>query len=569
VKLETESRPRATIVMAARERHALAEASIESVVGATGRPYRFIYLDVQSPDWLRKTLARRASDWGLEVVRFDEALWPHEARNRVVGSIATDYVVFIDNDVMVETGWLDALVTCADETGAGIVCPLYLWGDGVHPPKIHMAGGKFTEEFTEQGQRHLIDTRLLSEKDPDEVASALRRQTCDFAEYHCTLIRTDLVRDGKLLDQRIRCVHEHVDTALSVRQRGFPIFFEPTSRVTYLGLADYTLGELDFFRWRWSIEEAERNIVAISSKWNIANEDRSFKGVREFVYEHVSAADPIRLSAQIPADRRTPMRREELKQTRSDLLDLAQERGYRPRDLAIIADAYHLAHVLTAGGYRPCGRPFVNHLVGTASVLVRYDFSVEMVAAGLMHAAYTHSHPHPDGAKAAVSALALMLGGEGSPIERVVREYTRRESAWTALPTADMDDTDSVSQLPVLEAQILAIAAANEIDMYLSGEIRYSDRTDALAAGIVLQIARVCEFLGVSGLAETLVQARQSGGVAARPELIANARSSYRIAWAQQSLVPMHRPDHVAALQAGGRASSAERSQLPHSAAAA
>jgi hypothetical protein len=190
-----------------------------------------------------------------------------------------------------------------------------------------------------------------------------------------------------------------------------------------------------------------------------------------------------------------------------------------------------------------------------------------MVAAGLMHAAYTHSHPHPDGAKAAVSALALMLGGEGSPIERAVREYTRRESTWTALPAEDMD-TDAVSQLPVLEAQILAIAAANEIDMYLSGEIRYSDRTDALAAGIVRQIARVCEFLGVSGLADTLVQARQSG-VAATPELIANARSSYRIAWAQQSLVPMHRPDHVAAVQAGGEASSAERSQLPHSAAAA
>ena len=553
--------------MTARERHALAEASIESIVRATDRPYRFIYLDVQSPDWLRETLAHRADDWGLEVVRFDEPLWPHEARNLVVGSIATDYIVFIDNDVLVEAGWLDALVTCADETGAGIVGPLYLWGDGVHPPKIHMAGGKFTEEFTEHGQRHLIDVRLLSEKDPGEVASALHRQPCDFLEYHCTLIRTDLVRDGTLLDRRIRCVHEHVDTALSVKQRGFPIFFEPTSRVTYLGLADYTLDELDFFRWRWSIEETERNIATLSSKWNIANEDRSFKGVRDFVYEHVSAADPIRLSPQIPADRRTPMRREELRQTRSDLLQLAQERGYRTRDLGIIADAYHLAHVLAAGGYRPCGRPFANHLVGTASVLVRYDFSVETVAAGLMHAAYTHSHPHPEGPRAAVAALALMLGGEGSPIERLVREYTRRESAW-ALPPGE--DTAPVSNLTVLEAEILAIAAANEIDIRLSGEMRYSDRTRALAPGIVRKIARVCEFLGVGGLAHTLALAQgEQSQVEAPPELKTSARDSYRIAWAEQSLVPMRRPDHLAALQAeGGEASSAERSQLPRAAAA-
>ena len=556
--------PRATIVMTARERHTLAETSIESIVAATRPPYRFMYLDVQSPDSLRTLLERRASEWGLEVFRFDEPLWPHEARDRVVGSIDTDYVVFIDNDVVVEKGWLDALVTCADETGAGIVGPLYLWGDGVHPPKIHMAGGKFAEEFAERGQRHLVDTRLLSEKDPHEVASALHRQSCDFLEYHCTLVRSDLVRDGTLLDPSIRCVHEHVDTALSVRQRGLPIFFEPASRVTYLGLADYTLGELDFFRWRWSIEETERNIAALSSKWNIANEDRSFKGVREFVYEHVSTADPIRLSPQVPADRRTPMRREELRQTRSDLLDLAQERGYRARDLALLADAYHLAHVLTAGGYRPCGRPFVNHLVGTASVLVRYDFSVETVVAGLMHAAYTHSHPHPAGPDAAVTALAVMLGGKGSPVERAVRAYAQCESKFGA---AVVEETDSVLHLPVLEAQILAIAAANQIDMSLSGETRYSDRGDAIAPGIVRKIARVCEVLGVSGLAATLAQAQQ-GEVEARPELKTDVRDSYRIAWTEQSLVPMRRADHLAALQAGGEASSAERSQLPRSAAA-
>src|SRR5215472_16752016 len=118
------------------------------------------------------------------------------------------------------------------------------------------------------------------------------------------------------------------------------------------------------------------------------------------------------------------MRREELRQTRSDLLDLAIERGYRAKDLATIADAYHLAHVLMAGGYRPCGRPFVNHLVGAASVLVRYDFRAETVAACLLHAAYTHSRPHPDGPEAAVKALAEMLGGEGSAVEKTVRAYT-------------------------------------------------------------------------------------------------------------------------------------------------
>jgi hypothetical protein len=83
----------------------------------------------------------------------------------------------------------------------------------------------------------------------------------------------------------------------------------------------------------------------------------------------------------------------------------------------------------------------------------------------------------------------------------------------------------------------------------------------------VRQIARVCEILGLSGLAETLAHAQQNH-LATQSALMTNARGSYRIAWVQQNLLPMHRPDHVAALQAGGEASSAERSQLPRPAAA-
>ena len=71
---QPKSGARATIVMTARERHALAERAIDSIVGATRRPYRFIYLDVQSPDGLREILARRSAEWGLEVIRFDEPL---------------------------------------------------------------------------------------------------------------------------------------------------------------------------------------------------------------------------------------------------------------------------------------------------------------------------------------------------------------------------------------------------------------------------------------------------------------------------------------------------------------
>ena len=540
MKTPTKSHPRVTIVMSARERHALAETAIESIVSETNRPYRFIYLDVQSPDWLRESFALRSTEWGLEVVRFDEPLWPQEARNRIVNTIDTDYVVFIDNDVLVEDGWLDSLVACADDTDAGIVGPLYLQGDGIRPAKIHMAGGVLTEAAAEHG-RVLGEQHFLSHMDAKQADDLLCRRRCDFVEYHCMLIRTELLRDGALLDANIRCVHEHIDTALSVKQRGYSVFIEPSTRVTYLAFSDYMLDDLLFFRKRWSSVEAEANIDAFCRKWNVVNDDRSFGGVRRFVRHHVAQVDPIRSSPPRAADHHRPMQREELKQTRSDLLDFASERGYQTHELALIAKSYHLAHIVTDGGYRPCGRPFANHLVGTASVLVRYGFRAETVAAGLLHSAYTHSPPHREGPKAAMNSVYALLGGKESEVERRVRAYTLRESSWAGVPT----DSDSCSTLSIFESEIIAIAVANEVEMHLSGEIRYSGRNDDIKPHMLRQMSHVCQIFGVNGLSDTMVLAQRREPFV-RPELMTNTNVSYRIAQDKRSAVPMATNDCTA-----------------------
>jgi GT2 family glycosyltransferase len=523
---------RVTIVMTARERHSLTEAAIASVVAETSGPYRFLYLDVQSPDWLREILASRSSEGQLEVVRIDEPLWPQQARTRVIDAIETEYVVFIDNDVQVEAGWLDSLVACADATGAGIVGPLYLAGDGLRPPKIHMAGGKLIESAG-AGGRVLEEVHVLADEDPRRVATELSRHPCDFVEYHCMLIRTELLR-ASVLDPGIRCVHEHIDTSLAARQRGLQTYVEPTARVSYLGLSEFMLDDLAFFRERWSSAEAEASIEAFCRKWNVINDDRSFGGTRCFLRDHVAQVDPIRCSLRDATMHQQPMGPEELRQSRSDLLDLAAARGYAHDELALIANSYHVAHILMDGGYRPCGRPFINHLVGTASVLVRYGFRAETVAAGLLHSAYTHCPAHQRGIKAGVDAVCSAIGGKGSAVERRVRNYTLRESG---APGAGLTSA-AFSTLSVPDAEVVAIVAANELDMHLSGEFRYSGRTDAIDADAVEQIARVSRVLGVEGLYESLRLARDRQTTAARA-FLSNVQYSYRIGSDKRSAVPM------------------------------
>jgi GT2 family glycosyltransferase len=525
-------RARATIVMTVRERHALAVQAIESVVRHTMHPYRFIYADVQSPDWLREWLASRSGELGLEVVRFDEPLWPQEVRRRIAGTLDTDYVVFLDNDLLVEDGWLESLVACADETGAGIVGPLYLMGGAMQPALIHMAGGKLTETPAEGGR--VLDARhLLVNTDPVKVAGELARRPCDFLEYHCMMIRRELLREGGLLDPSIFCVHEHVDTALAARQRGYDVFIEPSARVTYRAFEEYMLDDLPLFRERWSIEAAEASIGAFCRKWGVVNDDRSFGILRAFVRGHVKEVDPIRVATVARADRSRTMRREELRQTRSDLLDLAVERGYTPGEVVWLASCYQLALVLTDGGYRPCGRPFINHLAGTASVLLRYDFQVEVVGAGLLHAAYTHCPPHRAGPKATAELVCAALGGKGNALEKRVRAYTTRGSDRGALVPQRMLRTISVA-----DAEVIAIHAANEVDMHLSGEFRYSGRSDGIGPQGKEQIVHVCRLLGVDALAQTLLQA-QANMLEVAPECRTGLSYSYRVGPDKRSFVPM------------------------------
>ena len=78
-----------------------------------------------------------------------------QARNLGARHARGKHLVFVDNDIFVEPGWLASLTKCAEDTGAGVVGPLYLKGepDG---PLVHCAGGSI--EFVEDdgGTRWII-----------------------------------------------------------------------------------------------------------------------------------------------------------------------------------------------------------------------------------------------------------------------------------------------------------------------------------------------------------------------------------------------------------------------------
>jgi glycosyltransferase involved in cell wall biosynthesis len=173
--------------MTARERHGLTERAIDSILRNTACPYRLVYADGSTPDALRERLQARAADGSFEVVRVDPDLWPTHVRRKLVATVDSDYVVFVDNDVIVEPGWLEALIACADETGAGAVGPLYLIGGGDAPTRVHMAGGTLEWIDTPTG-RVLRELHVDAGSDPGSSPtprSARRADTSNTTACSC------------------------------------------------------------------------------------------------------------------------------------------------------------------------------------------------------------------------------------------------------------------------------------------------------------------------------------------------------------------------------------------------
>jgi (p)ppGpp synthase/HD superfamily hydrolase len=64
--------------------------------------------------------------------------------------------------------------------------------------------------------------------------------------------------------------------------------------------------------------------------------------------------------------------------------------GYAAAEIESVAGAYEVGLRLFPGTYRGSGKPFLAHLVGTASVLASLHQRTPLVVTGLLHAVYTH-----------------------------------------------------------------------------------------------------------------------------------------------------------------------------------
>jgi GT2 family glycosyltransferase len=258
-----------TIVVVPRERLSFAERCISSIYENTSIPFNLIYVSGGVPNQVRDYLEVESSRKGFRILIEEHFLSPNQARNLSLPHVKTKYVVFLDNDTLVMKGWLERLVRCAEETDASIVGPLYLIGE-FERAIIHMAGGRLHREDTAE-KRVLIDEQYLFDTPIREASMRLRRRVCDYVEFHCMLVCTEVFDRVGSMDEKLPCLHEERDFCLTISSAGGKIYIEPKAVVTYVPPPPCESWDLPYFMLRWSEAWIHSSVRHFNQKWGLAS----------------------------------------------------------------------------------------------------------------------------------------------------------------------------------------------------------------------------------------------------------------------------------------------------------
>ncbi|BAY74012.1 putative glycosyltransferase [Nostoc linckia NIES-25] len=271
-------KPQITIIVSQRERFSYTRESLESIYQNTQLPFSLIYVDGGSPQHIRRYLQQQAQEKKFQLIRTERYLSPNQARNLGLQQVNSEYLVFIDNDVIVSPGWLNSLLECAEETKATVVCPLTCIG--TLGETVHLAGGEahiVVEQKETKVKRRVHEKHYFVNRKVVEVRNKLHRQQCEFAEFHCMLVRTEIFRRIGLLDEKLLSTREHIDFCLTVAEAGGTFYCEPTSVVTYVPGLKFELSELAFFMLRWSNAWEIASLEHFAQKWHLTMNDKYFQ----------------------------------------------------------------------------------------------------------------------------------------------------------------------------------------------------------------------------------------------------------------------------------------------------
>ena len=264
--------PRVSIVIPVHNKFELTYGCINSIVNSqTDASYELIVVDDSSSD--ETLLASLIFMGGCSVVRTPKNEGFVGACNTGLALARGEFVLFLNNDTIVNDGWLDALVETLDrDSRIGIVGSRLLFADGV----LQESGGIIWRDGSgwNWGRGENKENPLYSfMRDADYVSGA------------ALMIRHDLVKQLNGFDELYApAYYEDTDLCFRAREAGYRVVVQPKSTIVHLegqscgtsttsGMKRYQVVNARKFRHRWQkvlathglngqlpVREAERKV---------------------------------------------------------------------------------------------------------------------------------------------------------------------------------------------------------------------------------------------------------------------------------------------------------------------
>lgn len=198
----------------------------------------------------------------------------------------------------------------------------------------------------------------------------------------------------------------------------------------------------------------------------------------------------------------TKLTQNSIAQTNTQLYNQCLSAGWSESDLRALHKAYLLVRKLFPASYRPSEKPFLSHLIGVASILLRWQQPPPVVISGLLHSAYLYGN-YGDKKKGATKQRRAHLAKElGKEIEQAVFHYSQ------ARPSGIFDNSDK-------EVQVILLADAfeevHDFSNLYSPQKDFGGTNDLSDEGIerITREAKVCVGeTAADDIRETLLQLR-------------------------------------------------------------
>ena len=246
-----------SIVMPVCNRGELTRDCLTALAALDGLPdYELIVVDNGSTDGTAGFLAQLGGD--VRIITNAENVGFAKACNQGAALAKGKYLVFLNNDTIPQSGWLNALVAEAEsDASVGIVGSKLLYPDGT----IQHAG-------VVRDCQYLLPYHIYKSFAGEHPAVNQRREF-QIVTAACLLIRRSLFEEVGKFDEGYLNGLEDADLCLKVRERGYQVVYQPRSVVVHL--ESQTPG-----RKAHESENSAHFLNRWGGQWWAGDEDRQF-----------------------------------------------------------------------------------------------------------------------------------------------------------------------------------------------------------------------------------------------------------------------------------------------------